>query len=144
MKNFRLYWLILAVFLTSCSKSDLKPIEGHYVGYYYTYLPGTTTPQKSTNAVTLHLNTGKTYNTSPNADRKPAGGSGDFEITNNGYIAFKDANVWTADFDWNLILNGKFTYETRGDSLILTRYHEPCPQCSRIPLLYQYRLKRIN
>ena len=59
------------------------------------------------------------YNCSSNPDRIPPGGSGEFVILTDS-ISFTDENAWTADFDWNLILNGTYHFESVGDSLILS------------------------
>lgn len=84
------------------------------------------------------------YSSLGNANYIPAGGSGTFEIQKENILKFEDKNIWTANFDWLLILNGNYKYQIKNDSLILTRYSEPCANCSTANSLYQYRLKRIN
>lgn len=86
----------------------------------------------------------RTFSSQGNHDRIPAGGSGSFEILKDDLLDFKDKNVWMANFDWGLILNGKYKYRFKGDSLILNRYLEACPACLMAPSTYQYKLKRIN
>lgn len=34
-------------------------------------------------------------------------------------MSFTDENAWTADFDWNLILNGIYDYSFDGKRLLL-------------------------
>ncbi len=43
-------------------------------------------------------------------------GSGNYSVSNNKII-FNDENNWTADFDWNLILNGEYDYTFDGKRL---------------------------
>jgi hypothetical protein len=61
-----------------------------------------------------------TYSCSGNENRIPPGGSGTFSVGQNE-IVFQDENMWTADFDWNLILNGSYTLAQKGDTLSLTK-----------------------
>lgn len=143
MKRNKLILLFtFLLFLGSCSdKLNLKLLEGRYRGYFYYIPPGETTSGKSKEEVNLDL-AGKEYFSGGGSDRIPAGGSGEFIPLNNKEMEFKDKNIWTANFDWNLILNGHYSYELKNDSLILTRYFELKP--GMMPGLYQYRLKRLN
>lgn len=134
----------MAAILMSCSKEEPKLLTGHYSGSYYYQSYPMPKPEKSDSAVILKLDKGNTFDSNGFTDRMPAGGSGDYKIIRNNTVEFTDKNFWTADFDWNLILNGRFTYELKEDSLILTRFMEPCPKCIVLPSFYQYRLKRID
>lgn len=134
----------MASFLLSCEKEESKLLLGQYSGEYYYRSHSMSAPEKSVNAVNLNLDKGNTFESKGFKDRKPAGGSGDYKILKNSIVEFTDKNVWTADFDWKLILNGRFIFELKQDSLILTRYMEPCPKCIVLPSFYQYRLKRID
>ncbi|PYF69446.1 hypothetical protein [Pedobacter nutrimenti] len=75
-------------------------------------------------------------------------GSGTFEWNGVKEMKFTDTNTWQAGFDHNTILNGKYTMESRGDSLFLTKIFEqqisPPPAVDVIYFSYQYRLKRIK
>ncbi len=143
MKRNKLIVLFsVSLSLFSCSKNkEPELLNGHYSGSYYYPSSNVSQPVKSVNVVNLHLDKGNTYNSSAFLDRKPAGGSGEFKVLRNNLVEFTDKGYWTAEFDWGLILNGRFTYDIKGDSLILTRQ---CLQCSSLPSFYQYRLKRIN
>ena len=57
-----------------------------------------------------------TFKCSGNNNRIPAGGTGKYKIKNDK-ITFNDENGWTADFDWNLILNGEYDYNSKGKTL---------------------------
>lgn len=134
----------VATILASCSKEEPKLLLGQYSGSYFYQNYSLPAPVKSANDVVLNLDRGNTYDSNGLTSKKPAGGSGNYMILKNNAVEFTDKNIWTADFDWNLILNGRFIYELKEDSLILTRYMEPCPKCIVLPSFYQYRLKRIN
>ncbi|MBS1578047.1 MAG: hypothetical protein JST29_00230 [Bacteroidetes bacterium] len=99
------------VFLSGCDKDGINLIEGTYeVTFTVTYNLGTQTGQ-----TTLELKNGK-FSCSGNSNRIPAGGSGIYTF-DNGKITFSDENFWTADFDWNLILNGQYDYTFDGKKL---------------------------
>lgn len=66
-------------------------------------------------------------------------GSGTFNVDSKMEVSFRDTNVWTADFDWTILLDGTYTYQALGDSLILTKYTGQQKQN-----YYEYRLKRIS
>ena len=101
----------LAMFLCSCEKDDLNIKEGTYKGTFtVTYDSGT-----QTGKTTLELKNGK-FSCSGDSNRIPAGGSGTYSF-DNGKINFNDENFWTADFDWNLILSGKYDYTFDGKKL---------------------------
>lgn len=67
--------------------------------------------------VTLKLQEGW-YTCIGNPNRIPAGGRGTYTVE-EGKMIFNDENVWTADFDWNLILNGEYDYTFDGQKLII-------------------------
>lgn len=59
-----------------------------------------------------------TFRCAGNPDKIPAGGSGTFSAGQDT-LRFYDENMWTADFDWNLILNGAYRYTFDGKKLVL-------------------------
>lgn len=130
--------------LGACSeKLNLTVLDGTYKGFFYYIPPNGTQLTKSESEISVNLG-GKEYTSTGNANRIPAGGSGKYSVLVNNEIEFYDEKVWTADFDWGLILNGNYKYEVKKDSLILTRNFQICPSCNTTNGLYQYRLKRIN
>ena len=105
--------LSLPLFFMSCNKdnSDTTISEGKYKGTFtVTYNSG-----KQSGRTTLVLENGK-YSCTGNSDRIPAGGSGTYSL-DNGKITFAEENMWTADFDWNLILEGQYDYQCNGRNL---------------------------
>jgi len=104
----------ITTLLSSCKKDDLEIKDGTYKGTFtVTYNSGTQIGQ-----TTLELNNGK-FSCSENTNRIPAGGSGTFS-SDNKKITFNDENTWTANFDWNLILSGKYDYTFDGKNLIIS------------------------
>ena len=93
-------------------KTNSKKIEeGTYTGIFTVAYPTGT----HTGKTTLELQNSK-YTCEGNANRIPAGGSGAYAIDTDK-ITFHDENIWTADFDWNLILNGTYDYSFDGKKL---------------------------
>ncbi|NEU08209.1 hypothetical protein GZH53_07790 [Flavihumibacter sp. R14] len=136
--------IILALCMAFAACTDkLSPgaLNGTYQGRFF-YRPSNDLPVQSGNAeISFSENR---YSSGRNASYIPAGGSGTLEILEENVINFSDENIWTANFDWGLILEGKYNYRFKGDSLILTRSYDPCPNCNTVNPLYEYRLKRLN
>jgi hypothetical protein len=116
--------LLLSVFIfSSCEKDageELKLQDGTYSGKFIlkNIDPGAnTTDIVVATSITI---TGDNYTSTSGPNRTPAGGSGKFSVK-SPIINFADKNVWTADFDWNLILSGDYTSEINGDSLFLSK-----------------------
>lgn len=103
-----------ATFLSACKKDNLSIQEGTYKGIFTV----TYNSVKESGKTTLELKNGR-FSCSGNPNRIPAGGSGTFSYDENT-ITFNDENAWTADFDWNLILNGKYYYTFDGKKLIFS------------------------
>jgi len=129
--------IILLLATSSCEeKSDDKTIlEGTYSGTFTNWNNDPAANTVILSGQTTVTFTNNTYTSTGNDNKIPAGGSGTFKIEEN-FVNFVDRNVWTANFDWNLILNGSYTYSMKGDSLFLLKtlgYNH-----------YQYELKRKN
>ena len=129
--------IILLLATSSCEeKSDHKTIiEGTYSGTFTNWNNDPAANTVILNGQTTVTFSNNTYTSSGNDNKIPAGGSGTFKIEEN-FVNFVDRNVWTANFDWNLILNGSYTYSMKGDSLFLLKtlgYNH-----------YRYELKRKN
>ena len=106
--------LSITTLLCSCKKEDIEIKDGTYTGTFtVTYLSNTQSGQ-----TTLELKNGK-FSCTGNSNRIPAGGSGTVS-SYNSQITFNDEKAWTADFDWNLILSGKYDYTFDGKKLIIS------------------------
>jgi hypothetical protein len=106
--------VILCFWSCQCDDDHSKnPMIGTYTGTFtVTYSSG-----ELSGDVTLKLQEGR-YTCIGNPDRIPAGGRGTYTVE-EGKMIFVDENVWTADFDWNLILNGTYDYTFNGQKLII-------------------------
>ncbi|MFY0592202.1 hypothetical protein [Roseivirga sp.] len=106
-KSIQLFSILLILSCLSCNNSDSEPDtipDGTFIGTFTVeYMDGRT----YSNPVSVTFKSGEYYNAG-NVDKVPAGGSGKFTIS-NGLIEFIDENFWTAEFDWNLILSGKYS-----------------------------------
>lgn len=111
---FSLLWIF-----TSCQKSEnvIAQPSGKYSGTFTVKYPNGVT---HTNPVTVNFSGNENFNCSGNSNNYyPAGGSGNYKIENSK-IVFSDTNIWTANFDWNLILNGSYNYTMNGTRLIIS------------------------
>ena len=105
---------ILVFFLLSCEEEGLKyPLlpPGTYEGEYYRWSLATPDPEVA--HVHLSLYDGA-FSGGSNMARYPAICNGKYWVSGTT-AEFTDLCVWTADFDWTLILNGKFEITTDGD-----------------------------
>ena len=128
-----IYLSLLAVVFSACEKDEnLKLLDGTYSGTFRTVINNK--EQKSEFEVTLD---NRRFVTT-----KGGAGHGPFEVGENGQIKFVDELFYTANFDWNTILTGDYSYQIKGDSLILDKFF--LTTLDRLPSLYQYRLKKIK
>ncbi|APU95784.1 hypothetical protein HMPREF3127_08240 [Sphingobacterium sp. HMSC13C05] len=116
----KLLTLLAYIVSVGCSKETANHnlyLEGIYSGKFIVSYKNQ--DQTFTGDVTVRFKADSFFCTA-NKNRFPAGGSGTYEI-NGDQIIFKDKNVWTADFDWALILNHNYTYLVNGNDLTLTK-----------------------
>ena len=114
--------LILILTATSCEEHEhegTKLEDGMYTGTFNRSSP---TGDYITANITITLDNGSFSGTS-NVNHYPAIYNGTFAITEDK-INFEDDCVWTADFDWTLILDGTFDIISEGDEIILSRSYE--------------------
>jgi hypothetical protein len=111
MKAFFLV-AFLTLWLFSCEKEDAASVSGNYSGVFFRSSPtGTWTESQ----VSLHLNANSFSGQSSDA-RYPAICHGSW-TSGDETIEFSNACIWTADFDWTLILDGEYKFELKGDHL---------------------------
>ncbi len=103
--------IIISILLFFNKKNRAKIEDGIYTGTFKVLYPTGTHIGKTT----LELRNSN-YTCDGNSNRIPAGGSGTYEIEADS-ITFHDENIWTADFDWNLILKGTYNYSFNGKNL---------------------------
>ena len=109
-------WIIVfavTTVLTACNKEKFEEeMEGHYTGTFQRISATGLYPSQS---VILHLNNNSFSGSSDNA-RYPAICHGSWEA-GASTVDFTNGCVFTADFDWTLILNGSYYYEKTGTHL---------------------------
>lgn len=135
--------LVLFALLTSLSACASAPpaedaeavpvieLEGEYRGrYWVTYDEGRSQQQRSDGPVRMRFSKGS-YEVQGERRLLPPSGGGDFHIDGR-VLVLKDTAMHTADFDWTLILDGRFDIDMGDDGVVrLTqrdldtrRYHE--------------------
>lgn len=83
--------------------------------------------------VTINFHRG-TFTGSGETMYYPAICKGSYEA-DEASITFTDSCGWTANFDWTLILNGRYDLQVKGDSIFISRSGN-----GTIPQLDEYRL----
>ena len=115
MKNRILNLLLISIvtLFTSCNDDDnTQPeLNGEYIGVYER--------NGNTSNVELNFENGNFYGES-NTHLFPAICNGNYSISNT-IILFENECIWTAQFDWTLILNQNWDYTLQNNILILTK-----------------------
>jgi hypothetical protein len=116
MKAKKFIFLTLYCIIISCSKSETEVAvsintNGNYIGTFER--------NGIISNVQLNLNNGA-FNGQSIVDKFPALCNGTYIMTSNT-ITFEDNCVWTADFDWTLILNGEWNFAMNGTILTLIK-----------------------
>jgi hypothetical protein len=126
MKSTPLLIITLMAVVMSCDSQD--PVDladaqqlttglgDSYSGIFFRDNPNI---DSKTANVTLNFN-GNEFSGQSDIIKYPGICHGNFSVL-NGEIEFVNQCPWTAEFDWTLILHGKFKAEIRGDSLYLTK-----------------------
>lgn len=140
-----LFALILSL---GCKKSTNVDIllDGNYTGVLVVTNSVKSVPE--TRPITISLKDEKfSITPSGTTNLKPSGGKGTYTFK-NGIGYFADEGVWTADFDWNMILNGEYDIRSSGIDLTLrkrfTAKTDFSPATSYATVDYEYILKRID
>ena len=106
---FALFFLLLVT--GSCKKSAPTPdLNGTYTGTFQRE-PGGRMSQ-----VSLVFSDGEWSGTSQ-ISKYPALCSGTYEVTSNDKIIFTNGCIWTAEFDWALILGGEYDLKAEGNTI---------------------------
>jgi hypothetical protein len=114
MKTYYLPLLIFSLFLciSACKREKQAPSLGTYSGTFTV----TYSSNIHTGPVSIQLKSPDEYSSTGNPNYFPAGGSGHYTVKDN-QILFEDRNIYTANFDWNLILNGSYHFSRDGKQL---------------------------
>lgn len=125
MKNFLTVFVLLAT-MFSCEKYEPKnvgPLDGTYTGVFFRANPQA---NYQTADVTIVFD-GNTFEGSSSIVKYPAICRGTYTLTGDE-IEFTNLCVWTAEFDWTYILNGKFKITKEGNQLRMTRNYDNATQ----------------
>ncbi|ARS40778.1 hypothetical protein CA265_14370 [Sphingobacteriaceae bacterium GW460-11-11-14-LB5] len=141
-------FLFALVLSLGCKKSTTVDVllDGNYTGVLV--ITNSTRSVPVTRPISISLQGGK-FNITPGADAnlKPSGGKGTYTFK-NGIGYFTDEGIWTADFDWNMILNGEYDIRSSGVDLTLRKRFsaktDSSLTTSYATIDYEYILKRSN
>ena len=105
----------LLVLGLGCNKTDSSNniLQGTYKGTF----------KRNTSNIISNVSvnfSNNNFSGTSSVSRYPAIGAGNYEILNDS-IRFSDASVWTADFNWTYILDGKYKITSKNDSLFMSR-----------------------
>jgi hypothetical protein len=117
MKTGKLGLLIVLgiVFIMSCNNKDDKNYQAEINGKYIRFF------ERNENIKNVALNfVDGNYSGESGTEKFPAICSGNYSISNNS-IEFENVCVWTADFDWTLILGEIWNYTIENNLLIMTK-----------------------
>jgi hypothetical protein len=140
-----LFVLILALGCNKPTNVDVL-LDGNYEGVLVITNSDKSVPE--TRPISISLAGGK-FNITPgaNTNLKPLSGKGSYTFK-NGIGYFEDDGAWTADFDWNMILNGEYDIKSSGVDLTLRkRFNKKSdffPGTTYATIDYEYILKRSN
>jgi hypothetical protein len=139
-------YLLLIIYLTyfsGCEKNekDTENTEitvtfqdGNYVGTFQRELTWT---DSYTANVTMTFSSNAWTGTS-NINKYPALCCGTYSIKGDT-IVFENNCAWTAEFDWSLILTGKYFLEIKEDSVVIYRKY---PKTEPVLYIDRYKLKK--
>lgn len=104
--------------IISCKKAttNVTITDGTYVGVFQRLISGTGNSAK----VSLILKQGNWVGQSE-SPKYPALCNGTFKTSDANEITFFENCIWTADFDWTLVLANKFSLQVSGKTYILTK-----------------------
>jgi hypothetical protein len=111
MRNILIIICLLSA-LTACKKEPtLKSLNGTYKGTF-----SRVSVSRTPSNVTLNFSD-DTWSGESSEIKYPALCNGTFELNGNK-VTFKNNCVWTAEFDWTLILNGEYSIKSTGNNSI--------------------------
>ncbi|MEH3114562.1 hypothetical protein [Pedobacter terrae] len=136
-------FLFILILSLGCKKSTIANVllDGNYTGILVITNSFISVPE--TRPISMVLQGGKFNIANAGATSKPLGGKGTYTFK-NGIGYFEDENVWTADFDWNTILNGEYNIRSNGKDLTLRKRFSTKTDLAPATTDYEYILKRSN
>lgn len=114
MKKIFLFLVLSLLLVTACNKAKENPsssIEGNYIGNF----------ERNGNVSNVQLTlANQKFSGESETARFPAICEGNYSVV-NGTITFENTCVWTADFDWSLILSGTWSFNLEENVLTMTK-----------------------
>jgi hypothetical protein len=121
VKKYFFKLLAISLLFAACTDTDTSTrLQGTFEGVFYRVRDNV---KGESSNVTLNFS-GDDYSGVSSIAKYPALCEGKF-APSSGQISFTNKCMWTADFDWTLILNGEFKIERSGDELILSKEISP-------------------
>ena len=117
MKMILSFILLLVVSAGGCKKGNepVANLNGTYKGTFQRKVSG----QGAVSNVTLNFSADSCTGQSQTA-KYPALSEGTFSIKGDS-ISFKNSSMWTAEFDWSLILDGKYELKSSGKNMVISK-----------------------
>jgi hypothetical protein len=118
MKNL-VFIILILLFTTACDKDEsgsLESLNGTYKGFFIRSSPNA---KYQPAEVTLIFNDSAFEGTS-SISKYPAICKGTYKLSGRE-IEFNNSCFFTADFDWSLILSGKYEIYQEGERIIIAR-----------------------
>ncbi len=112
--------ILFAVLLSACEKDDDNKTPNDLELSYGLYRGTFHRTGMDTVKVSLSIQANYFEGSSESGRLYPAICRGSYAIDGNG-IQFQDSCVWQANFDWTLILNGRFELSKNGNEVRLKR-----------------------
>lgn len=116
------YLILIVCIIIGCAKGDNQPLkisDGVYIGTFQRKLSWA---DNRTANITMSFTSNKWLGTS-DIVKYPALCRGTYLIKGDT-IVFENECFWTAEFDWSLILSGKYIIKDSGDMIEFSRdYH---------------------
>ncbi|MFC0516396.1 hypothetical protein ACFFGT_19470 [Mucilaginibacter angelicae] len=121
MKQLFAFVLVLAAAVSSCKKNDnnqAAKLSGTYAGTFQRKVSGTGAVSNVSLSFSAEAWSGESQTV-----KYPALSHGTFSTSGNK-VTFKNESVWTAEFDWSLILNGDYDINLFGNTVTITKTYD--------------------
>lgn len=133
------YWIILIFVMVGCSKEDhltVKIKDGTYIG---TFQREPVWSSSKTANITMTFSSNR-WSGSSDIVKYPALCNGTYSIVGDT-IVFENECAWTAEFDWSLILSGKYVIRESDGTIEFSRDYRSATTDTWID---KYKIKRQN
>jgi len=111
----------LLIFFSLFGCDDKEQVAGKIEGGYYTGTFQRESDELDTGTANVSFRfSSNEWDGTGDLPRYPALSNGTYSIVGDS-ITFNNDGVWTADFDWTLILSGKYAISRNGDQIEFTR-----------------------